>query len=112
MSDTPRTDKVDYDLHCEIIERSAKGAPLSEIIESTADRIMEHARQLERELKESSASHGKTLLMCENRIKELEAQLAMANDAAEKGEKGRILGTAFDELMKEHVELRRQYGLD
>jgi chromosome segregation ATPase len=46
----------------------------------------------------------------EQRVKELESQLAMANDAADKGEAGRKMGTAYEECQRELNELKARVG--
>lgn len=51
------------------------------------------------------------LLPAELENQELERKLAMATDAANKGEEGRGLGTALEEAMKENRELREYYEM-
>jgi len=41
-------------------------------------------------------------------LETLQARLAMAEDAAQKGEEGRAQGTALEECSKEHAELRQR----
>jgi len=92
MSDTPRTKAVLDALakaSTELPENLNKGHVLA-FFGNSLDKLAKHANVLETEL---STKQGE--------LDETKRQLWMANDAAQKGEEGRKMGTAYEECQKE-----------